>query len=164
MVEQGRTMILFLSGLTPRCEQIFPHRCCFQPVRRFRQRCPTVFDTSGWSISRRPGRAAERAALTAPWSSGQAEGQITRLKLIKCARQHDILIASLHSQGESPAPGSPSQTSPLFRTCPTSSELASGQPNRLGFCQHYFFTDEDSGPGASLKHLDAHILRSAHKG
>src|SRR4051794_18333929 len=43
MVEQGRTMILFLSGLTPRCEQIFPHRCCFQPVRRFRQRCRTPF-------------------------------------------------------------------------------------------------------------------------
>src|SRR4051794_2665925 len=40
MVEQGRTRILFLSGLTPRCEQIFPHRCCFQPVRRIRQRCP----------------------------------------------------------------------------------------------------------------------------
>src|SRR3982751_2205372 len=37
MVGQGRTMILFLSGLTPRCEQIFPHGCCFQPVRRFRQ-------------------------------------------------------------------------------------------------------------------------------
>src|SRR4051812_12815861 len=31
---QGRTRILFLSELTPRCEQIFPHRCCFQPVRR----------------------------------------------------------------------------------------------------------------------------------
>src|SRR5215204_7808731 len=42
MVEQGRTMILFLSGLTPRCEQIFLHRCCFQPVRRIRQRCPVV--------------------------------------------------------------------------------------------------------------------------
>src|SRR5215212_7183030 len=27
--------------------------------------------------------AAIRAALTTPWSSGQAEGQITRLKLIK---------------------------------------------------------------------------------
>ena len=27
--------------------------------------------------------AAVRAALTTPWSSGQAEGQITRLKLIK---------------------------------------------------------------------------------
>src|SRR4051812_8847547 len=40
MVEQGRTRILFLSGLTPRCEQIFPHRSCFQPVRRIRQRCP----------------------------------------------------------------------------------------------------------------------------
>src|SRR4051794_33025119 len=40
MVEQGRTMILFLSELTPRCEQIFPHRCCFQPVRRIRQQCP----------------------------------------------------------------------------------------------------------------------------
>ena len=37
MVEQGRTKILFLSGLTPRCEQIFPHRCCFQPVRPIRQ-------------------------------------------------------------------------------------------------------------------------------
>src|SRR3954454_10727506 len=36
-VEQLRTKILFLPGLTPRCEQIFPHRCCFQPVRRFRQ-------------------------------------------------------------------------------------------------------------------------------
>src|SRR3954465_9583853 len=43
MVEQGRTRILFLSGLTPRCEQIFPHRCCFQPVRRIRQRCPIVY-------------------------------------------------------------------------------------------------------------------------
>src|SRR4051812_22433719 len=42
MVEQGRTRILFLSGLTPRCEQIFPHRCCFQPVRRIRQRCPPL--------------------------------------------------------------------------------------------------------------------------
>ncbi|WP_128565307.1 transposase [Methylobacterium crusticola] len=28
--------------------------------------------------------AALRAALTEPWSSGQAEGQINRLKLIKC--------------------------------------------------------------------------------
>src|SRR3954454_1700440 len=37
MVEQGRTMVLFLSELTPRCEQIFPHRCCFHPVRRIRQ-------------------------------------------------------------------------------------------------------------------------------
>src|SRR3954469_1202523 len=37
MVEEGRTRILFLSGLTPRCEQIFPRRCCFQPVRRIRQ-------------------------------------------------------------------------------------------------------------------------------
>src|SRR3954463_6153423 len=46
MVEQGRTRILFLSGLTPRCEQIFPHRCCFQPVRRFRQRCPIGFGQS----------------------------------------------------------------------------------------------------------------------
>jgi transposase len=27
--------------------------------------------------------AAVRAAVTTPWSSGQAEGQITRLKLIK---------------------------------------------------------------------------------
>jgi transposase len=27
--------------------------------------------------------AAVRAALTTPWSSGQAEGQITRLKLLK---------------------------------------------------------------------------------
>ena len=27
--------------------------------------------------------AAVRAAITAPWSNGQAEGQITRLKLIK---------------------------------------------------------------------------------
>jgi transposase len=27
--------------------------------------------------------AAVRAALTRPWSSGQAEGQITRLKLLK---------------------------------------------------------------------------------
>ena len=27
--------------------------------------------------------AAIRSALTTPWSSGQAEGQITRLKLIK---------------------------------------------------------------------------------
>ena len=27
--------------------------------------------------------AAVRAALTMPWSSGQAEGQIARLKLIK---------------------------------------------------------------------------------
>src|SRR3954466_15614148 len=46
MVEQGRIIILFLSGLTPRCEQIFPHRCCFQPVRRFRQQCPTVWRPS----------------------------------------------------------------------------------------------------------------------
>ena len=30
-------MILFLPGLTPRCKYIFTHRCCFQPVRRFRQ-------------------------------------------------------------------------------------------------------------------------------
>src|SRR3954452_6786708 len=37
MVEQGRTIVLFLSELTPRCEQIFPHSCCFQPVRRIRQ-------------------------------------------------------------------------------------------------------------------------------
>src|SRR5215210_4073773 len=37
MVEQGRTRILLLSELTPRCEQIFPHRCCFQPVRQIRQ-------------------------------------------------------------------------------------------------------------------------------
>src|SRR3954454_17892311 len=54
MVEQGSTRILFLSGLTPRCEQIFPHRCCFQPVRRFRQRCPTVFVTLNSSISHLP--------------------------------------------------------------------------------------------------------------
>jgi len=27
--------------------------------------------------------AAVRAALTQPWSSGQAEGQVTRLKLLK---------------------------------------------------------------------------------
>ena len=27
MVEQGRTVILFLSGLTLRCKQIFLHRC-----------------------------------------------------------------------------------------------------------------------------------------
>jgi transposase len=27
--------------------------------------------------------AAVRAALTMPWSNGQAEGQITRLKLVK---------------------------------------------------------------------------------
>jgi transposase len=27
--------------------------------------------------------AAVRAALTTPWSNGQAEGQITRLKLVK---------------------------------------------------------------------------------
>src|SRR3954470_16462249 len=46
MVEQGRTMILFLSELTPRCEQIFPHRCCFQPVRRIRQQCPNVCATT----------------------------------------------------------------------------------------------------------------------
>src|SRR3954462_10287928 len=49
MVEQGRTMILFLFGLTPRCAQIFPHRCCFQPVRRFRQQmgraqAPTIME------------------------------------------------------------------------------------------------------------------------
>src|SRR3954465_5853031 len=30
----------------------------------------------------------------------------------------------------------PSQTRPPFHTCPPSSELASGQPDRLGFCQH----------------------------
>src|SRR3954468_18166461 len=42
MVEQGRTRILFLSELTPRCEQIFPHRCCFQPGRQIRQQCPLV--------------------------------------------------------------------------------------------------------------------------
>src|SRR4051812_5928361 len=35
MVEQGRTMILFLSGLTPRCEQIFPHRCYFSQSGEF---------------------------------------------------------------------------------------------------------------------------------
>src|SRR4051794_19469712 len=35
MVEQGRTMILFLSGLAPRCEQIFPHRCCFSQSGEF---------------------------------------------------------------------------------------------------------------------------------
>jgi len=44
-------MILFLSGLTPRCKQIFLHRCWFQPVRRIRQRCPNVFDTVGaWCL------------------------------------------------------------------------------------------------------------------
>src|SRR4051794_25384165 len=52
MVEQGRTMILFLFGLTPRCAQIFPHRCCFQPVRRFRQRCPFVCATTGHALAR----------------------------------------------------------------------------------------------------------------
>src|SRR3954471_14871072 len=57
MVEQGRTMVLLLSGLTPRCAQIFPHRCCFQPVRRFRQRCPTIFVAAARKPSRRPGRA-----------------------------------------------------------------------------------------------------------
>ena len=31
----------------------------------------------------RQDRAAVRVALTTPWSSGQAEGQITRLKLLK---------------------------------------------------------------------------------
>src|SRR4051812_39784547 len=31
MVEQGRTMVLFLSELVSRCEQIFPHRCCSRP-------------------------------------------------------------------------------------------------------------------------------------
>src|SRR3954449_7518401 len=46
MVEQGRTRILFLSELVSRCKQIFPHRCCFQPVRRFRQRCPIGFGQS----------------------------------------------------------------------------------------------------------------------
>src|SRR3954469_24703980 len=35
MVEQGRTVILFLSGITPRCEQIFPHRCCFSQSGEF---------------------------------------------------------------------------------------------------------------------------------
>src|SRR3954452_13402464 len=45
-VEQLRTKILFLPGLTPRCEQIFPHRCCFQPVRRFRQQCRNVYAAS----------------------------------------------------------------------------------------------------------------------
>src|SRR5205085_703177 len=34
MVEQGRAMILFLSGLTPLCEQIFPDRCCCRLVLR----------------------------------------------------------------------------------------------------------------------------------
>ena len=47
--------------------------------------------------------AAIRAALTTPWSSGQAEGQITRLKLIKrqmygCAsfdlRRRRVLLAA----------------------------------------------------------------------
>src|SRR4051794_8632396 len=43
----------FLSGLTPRCEHIFPHRCCFQPVRRFRQQCLSVRETG-----RKPGETA----------------------------------------------------------------------------------------------------------
>src|SRR3954451_23812883 len=61
MVEQGRTMILFLSELTPRCEQIFPHRCCFQPVRRIRQQCR---DQNGTVCS-----ALERAeACRAEWT------------------------------------------------------------------------------------------------
>ncbi len=42
----------------------------------------------GWDAAGRCGGleqdgSAIRAALTTPWSSGQAEGQITRLKLIK---------------------------------------------------------------------------------
>jgi hypothetical protein len=60
MVEQGRTRILFLSGLTPRCEQIFPHRCCFQPVRRIRQRCPYRLSVTVW------GRADRRV-----WIAGE---------------------------------------------------------------------------------------------
>ena len=51
---------------------------CQSPVTK-----TAIFVTSARKPSRRPGRAVERAALTAPWSSGQAEGHITRLKLIK---------------------------------------------------------------------------------
>src|SRR4051812_16751518 len=67
MVEQGRTMILLLSGLTPRCEQIFPHRCCFQPVRRIRQRCPDRFpDTLNWTPFSLTASAPEGALSCGP--------------------------------------------------------------------------------------------------
>jgi hypothetical protein len=44
---------------------------------------------SGWCVGSRgrwcgrPYEAAVRAAITLPWSNGQTEGQITKLKLIK---------------------------------------------------------------------------------
>src|SRR3954471_10405696 len=67
MVEQGRTTILFLSGLTPRCAQIFPHRCCLQPVRRFRQQCLTLFGTvAGCETVRAMTRTTARATIPVP--------------------------------------------------------------------------------------------------
>src|SRR5215218_8447430 len=65
MVEQGRTMVLFLSELVSRCEQIFPHRCCFQPVRRIRQR----EHANSWGLvpSRVGSRLTERG-----WAGGEA--------------------------------------------------------------------------------------------
>lgn len=36
-----------------------------------------------WSVSRRHRRHAPRSPLREPWSNGQAEGQITRLKTLK---------------------------------------------------------------------------------
>src|SRR3954454_16738511 len=64
MVEQGRTMVLLLSGLTPRCAHIFPHRCCFQPVRRFRQqmgrtRARTIMERKWCILPCRTGASAE---------------------------------------------------------------------------------------------------------
>src|SRR4051812_46031866 len=79
MVEQGRTRILFLSGLTPRCEQIFPHRCCFQPVRRIRQQCPDRLISRTGSGSSRP------AAHRPQWQSSSIARSTAFSRSRRCA-------------------------------------------------------------------------------
>ena len=52
-------------------------------------RCPAAFRPSGipaietFAAGVRQDEAAVKAALTMPWSRGQAEGQVNKLKLIK---------------------------------------------------------------------------------
>ena len=75
--------------------RIVRSRCCQQPSGRSDS---TAFDericdaqtcgvriVENFAASIGEDGDAVRAALTLPWSSGQAEGQIARLKLLKCA-------------------------------------------------------------------------------
>src|SRR3954467_12065169 len=78
MVEQGRTMVLLLSGLTPRCAHIFPHRCCFQPVRRFRQqmgrtRARTIMERKWCILPYRTGASAELDRPSNPISAAVSD-------------------------------------------------------------------------------------------